>query len=95
LDGLSLCRKPRGLQMPIIMLTARAGRRPDRQAGNGRRRLPHKPFNPRELLARINGAAIELPPRRPAPPQRDGLVFQGWRVTAAAGLRNPAGARVA
>lgn len=55
-DGLSLCRKVRAeLQVPIIMLTAR-GEDVDRILGleMGADDYLAKPFNPRELLARIN-----------------------------------------
>jgi two-component system phosphate regulon response regulator OmpR len=56
-DGLSLCRRLRGkgLEVPIIMLTAR-GSEIDRIIGlelGADDYLP-KPFNPRELAARIN-----------------------------------------
>jgi two-component system, OmpR family, phosphate regulon response regulator OmpR len=56
-DGLSLCRRirGRGLQVPIIMLTAK-GNEIDRIVGlelGADDYLP-KPFNPRELVARIN-----------------------------------------
>ena len=55
-DGLSLCRKVRAeSQVPIIMLTAR-GEDVDRILGleMGADDYLAKPFNPRELLARIN-----------------------------------------
>src|SRR5580692_1868210 len=55
-DGLSLCRKVRAeSQTPIIMLTAR-GEDVDRIVGleMGADDYLPKPFNPRELLARIN-----------------------------------------
>jgi len=56
-DGLALCRKLRGggSQLPIIMLTAR-GDEVDRIVGleMGADDYLPKPFNPRELLARIN-----------------------------------------
>jgi two-component system OmpR family response regulator len=55
-DGLSLCRKVRAeSQTPIIMLTAR-GEDIDRILGleMGADDYLAKPFNPRELLARIN-----------------------------------------
>ena len=67
-DGLSLCRKIRSeSQVPIIMLTAR-GEDVDRILGleMGADDYLAKPFNPRELLARINAifrrkAPAELP----------------------------------
>ena len=55
-DGLTLCRKVRAQsQTPIIMLTAR-GEDVDRILGleMGADDYLAKPFNPRELLARIN-----------------------------------------
>jgi two-component system phosphate regulon response regulator OmpR len=56
-DGLSICRRLRGNHdnTPIIMLTARA-EEIDRIIGleMGADDYLSKPFNPRELLARIN-----------------------------------------
>lgn len=56
-DGLSICRRVRssGPMMPIIMLTAR-GDEVDRIIGleMGADDYLPKPFNPRELLARVN-----------------------------------------
>ena len=56
-DGLSICRRIRGIgtMLPIIMLTAR-GDEVDRIIGleMGADDYLPKPFNPRELLARIN-----------------------------------------
>jgi two-component system phosphate regulon response regulator OmpR len=56
-DGLSICRRMRGTgtMMPIIMLTAR-GDEVDRIIGleMGADDYLPKPFNPRELLARMN-----------------------------------------
>ncbi|MSP85906.1 MAG: two-component system response regulator OmpR [Methylotenera sp.] len=56
-DGLSICRRVRGAgtMLPIIMLTAR-GDEVDRIIGleMGADDYLPKPFNPRELLARIN-----------------------------------------
>src|SRR6201998_3751775 len=97
-DGLSLCRKVRAeSQMPIIMLTAR-GEDVDRILGleMGADDYLAKPFNPRELLARINAVL-----RRQATAQTASavmgtttLIFQGWRIDfRLRELRNPAGAR--
>lgn len=66
-DGLSICRRLRGSgeEMPIIMLTAK-GDEVDRIVGlevGADDYLP-KPFNPRELLARIQAVLR----RRPTPP---------------------------
>ncbi len=56
-DGLSICRRIRGIgtMLPIVMLTAR-GDEVDRIIGleMGADDYLPKPFNPRELLARIN-----------------------------------------
>ena len=99
-DGLSLCRKVRAeSQTPIIMLTAR-GEDVDRILGleMGADDYLAKPFNPRELLARINAVL-----RRQAAAQTvsatNGAIalrFSGWRIDfRLRELRNPAGARVA
>ena len=99
-DGLSLCRKVRAeSQVPIIMLTAR-GEDVDRILGleMGADDYLAKPFNPRELLARINAVL-----RRQAAAQTvsaingaTALVFLGWRIDfRLRELRNPEGARVA
>jgi two-component system, OmpR family, response regulator len=99
-DGLSLCRKVRAeSQVPIIMLTAR-GEDVDRILGleMGADDYLAKPFNPRELLARINAVL-----RRHATAQTasaingaTALTFLGWRIDfRLRELRNPAGARVA
>jgi len=68
-DGLSICRRLRGggENMPIIMLTAK-GDDVDRIVGlevGADDYLP-KPFNPRELLARIQAVLRRRPP--PGPP---------------------------
>jgi len=84
-DGLSLCRKVRAgsSALPIIILTAR-GDDVDRIVGldNGADDYLPKPFNPRELLARIRAVM-----RRQAFGQRarstDGaavLAFLGWQI---------------
>ena len=68
-DGLSICRRLRGANedMPIIMLTAK-GDEVDRIVGlevGADDYLP-KPFNPRELVARMQAVLRRRPP--PAPP---------------------------
>jgi two-component system OmpR family response regulator len=85
--------------MPIIMLTAR-GEDVDRILGleMGADDYLAKPFNPRELLARINAVL-----RRQAAAQTasatngaTALTFLEWRIDfRLRELRNPAGARVA
>lgn len=71
-DGLSICRRVRasGSIMPVIMLTAR-GDEVDRIIGleMGADDYLPKPFNPRELLARINAVTrrhARLQPSAPA-----------------------------
>ncbi|MES2194047.1 MAG: response regulator [Pseudomonadota bacterium] len=99
-DGLSLCRKVRAAsQTPIIMLTAR-GEDVDRIVGleMGADDYLAKPFNPRELLARINAVLRRQAAAQTASttPGATALVFQGWRIDLRLReLRNPAGARVA
>lgn len=70
-DGLAICRRLRaaGNTMPIIMLTAR-GDEVDRIIGleMGADDYLPKPFNPRELLARINAIMrrqVSAPPSAP------------------------------
>ena len=70
-DGLAICRRLRGAgsSLPIIMLTAR-GDEVDRIIGleMGADDYLPKPFNPRELLARINAIMrrqINAPPSSP------------------------------
>lgn len=67
-DGLSICRRLRGLgdKMPIIMLTAK-GDDVDRIVGleiGADDYLP-KPFNPRELVARIQAVLRRAPEAQP------------------------------
>jgi two-component system, OmpR family, response regulator len=82
-DGLSICRRLRGKStVPIIMVTGR-GTETDRIVGlelGADDYLP-KPFNPRELVARVRAvmrrsAGGELPQTQS--PQV--LVFEGWRL---------------
>ncbi|HEX3573792.1 MAG TPA: response regulator [Rhodopila sp.] len=82
-DGLSICRRLRGKSsVPIIMVTGR-GSDTDRIVGlelGADDYLP-KPFNPRELVARVRAvmrrsAGIEQP--QPQSPQV--LAFEGWRL---------------
>jgi DNA-binding response OmpR family regulator len=87
-DGLSLCRKVRSeAQTPIIMLTAR-GEDVDRIVGleMGADDYLPKPFNPRELVARIH-AVLRRHGERPAPgaPTGEGRVpFGGHTLDLAA-----------
>jgi two-component system OmpR family response regulator len=99
-DGLSLCRRLRqDSPLPIIMLTAR-GEDVDRILGleMGADDYLPKPFNPRELLARIKAVlrrqAVALTASAFAGAKA--LLFGGWRLDPTLReLRNPHGARVA
>ena len=83
-SGLDLCRDLRRTSaMPVIMLTAK-GDEIDRIVGlevGADDYLP-KPFNPRELLARINAVLRRSRHRATdaAPAQRRGYCFAGWRL---------------
>src|SRR5262249_19736467 len=97
---LSLCRKVRAQsQTPIIMLTAR-GDDVDRILGleMGADDYLPKPFNPRELLARIR-AVLRRQAAASIASATEGasvLRFLGWRLgTRRRELRDPAGAHVA
>src|SRR6202041_2012640 len=85
-DGLSLCRKVRAeSQVPIIMLTAR-GEDVDRILGleMGADDYLAKPFNPRELLARIKAVLRRTGTLPPAATELagagKGLSFGEWRL---------------
>jgi len=97
-NGLDLCREIRaGSSIPVIMLTA-LGSDTDRIVGleiGADDYLP-KPFNPRELLARIN-AVLRRARGSAANPQSNAihLVFEGWSLdTRRRELTNPSGAVV-
>ena len=77
-DGLSICRRLRAANdnTPIIMLTAKVDD-VDRIVGLevGADDYMPKPFNPRELLARINAVLRRRPPpEAPGAPSKDGEV---------------------
>jgi two-component system, OmpR family, response regulator len=99
-DGLSLCRKIRAeSQTPIIMLTAR-GEDVDRIVGleMGADDYLGKPFNPRELLARINAVLRRRSASWTASSTEGAtaLTFLGWHIDfRRRELRNPQSARVA
>ncbi len=82
-DGLSLCRRLRaGTTLPIIMLTA-LGEETDRIVGleMGADDYLAKPFNPRELLARIKAVLRRAHPgARPGDAAGHVLAFDGWRL---------------
>ena len=86
-DGLSLCRRVRAdSSLPIIMLTA-VGEDTDRIVGLevGADDYLGKPFNPRELLARIRAVLRRSTEglRRPEENPSRCLEFQGWSLDAA------------
>ncbi len=101
-DGLAICRRLRGngVKTPIIMLTA-LGEEADRIVGlevGADDYLP-KPFNPRELLARIRavlrrtGDTAEQEGGSGGRPRV--LTFEGWQIDLAAReLRDPEGTLV-
>ena len=99
IDGLEVCRRIRALpgpvaRVPVLMLTAK-GDPMDRIVGlelGADDYLP-KPFEPRELLARIR-AVLRRPVRAEEGADRP-LAFEGWRLEAEARrLTDPAGAPV-
>lgn len=82
-DGLSICRRLRGQSnVPIIMVTARGGET-DRIVGlelGADDYLP-KPFNPRELVARVRAVmrrTVSHQPELPKGPKA--YSFDGWRL---------------
>jgi two-component system, OmpR family, response regulator len=82
-DGLSICRRLRGKStVPIIMVTGR-GTDTDRIVGlelGADDYLP-KPFNPRELLARVRAVMRRSAMVEPAPTEvPQVLAFEGWRL---------------
>ncbi len=83
-DGLSLCRSiAEGAAIPIILLTART-EDTDRIVGleMGADDYVTKPFNPRELLARVKAVlrrTNSLPPHQ-RPPDRERIQFDGWTL---------------
>ncbi|MDA9493888.1 response regulator [Bradyrhizobium sp. CCBAU 11361] len=94
-DGLSLCRRLRmDAATPIIILTAK-GEDLDRILGleMGADDYLAKPFNPRELLARIN--AVLRRQSSGLPPTASRLKFEGWAIDLRLReLRDPEGAQV-
>ncbi|NIE78092.1 response regulator [Pantoea sp. Tr-811] len=95
-DGLSLCRELRvRSNIPVIMLTAR-GTLVDRIVGleMGADDYLGKPFDPRELLARIKVVLRRTQsfPERARLDEAGTLRFAGWRLdTTTRQLRSPAG----
>ena len=79
-DGLSLCRKLRSTtNLPVIMLTA-MGEDTDRIVGleMGADDYLPKPFNPRELLARVKAVLRRVQSLPAASPKGDMAKFDGW-----------------
>ena len=99
-DGLALCRDLRaGSKVPIIMLTAR-GEETDRIVGleMGADDYLAKPFNPRELLARIKSVLrrSRTLPDNLQPDLAHGFRFAGWQLDVASrNLTSPKGVVVA
>jgi two-component system OmpR family response regulator len=97
-DGLSFARRLREARVgtPILMLTAR-GEDTDRIVGLeiGADDYLSKPFNPRELLARIRAVLRRSGERASRAPQAKLRVFAGWRLdTLRRELRRPDGTLV-
>jgi two-component system OmpR family response regulator len=96
-DGLSLCRRLRmESTTPIIILTAK-GEDLDRILGleMGADDYLPKPFNPRELLARINAVLRRQASGLTAASAAARLTFQGWTIDLRLReLRDPEGAQV-
>ena len=97
-DGLSICRRLRAsTRIPILMLTAVA-EDTDRIIGLeiGADDYLTKPFNPRELLARIRAVLRRAEARGSATDAIDGvLAFSGWKLDPARReLRDPEGVLV-
>jgi len=79
-DGMAICRRLRseGNNIPVIMLTAK-GADSDRISGleAGADDYLPKPFNPRELLARVHAVLRRRPPQEaPGAPAKDAQVVQ-------------------
>ncbi len=97
-DGLSICRRLRAnSELPVIMLTAK-GEDIDRIVGLeiGADDYVTKPFNPRELLARIRAVLRRGSADPDKVPTSAPLTFEGWRLDPnVRQLHSPNGARVA
>ncbi|NMF87586.1 two-component system response regulator OmpR [Aromatoleum petrolei] len=90
-DGLAICRRLRGDQnaIPIIMLTAK-GDDVDRIIGleMGADDYLAKPFNPRELVARIHAVMRRQPPTLPGAPTIEDEVVKFGNVQVNLGVRS-------
>ena len=80
-DGLSLCRRLRAASFPVIFLTA-LDSSTDRVVGLelGADDYVVKPFDPRELLARIRTVLRRASDKGQAPAQSDIRRFAGWTL---------------
>lgn len=81
-DGLSLCRHLVETQeLPVIFLTAR-GEATDRIVGLeiGADDYVVKPFEPRELVARIRSVLRRSSRAAASPTEHEALVFEGWHL---------------
>jgi two-component system phosphate regulon response regulator OmpR len=90
-DGLAICRRLRatGNTVPVIMLTAK-GDDVDRIVGleMGADDYLAKPFNPRELVARINAVMRrQAPPPAPGAPEREDTIVSFGPFTLNLGTR--------
>ncbi|MGP0088769.1 MAG: response regulator [Xanthobacteraceae bacterium] len=96
-DGLSLCRRLRSTSdLPVIMLSAKA-EEIDRIVGLeiGADDYLTKPFNPRELLARIRAVLRRGEGRAATTLTASAFLFDGWRLDPnGRKLHNPQGVRV-
>lgn len=98
-DGLALCRRLRATSnLPVIMLTA-LGEETDRILGleMGADDYLAKPFNPRELLARVKAVLRRTGTRQPVGGSLGQILeFAGWRMDLARReLTDPDGVHVA
>ena len=94
-DGLAVCRRLTGAEAapPIIMLSA-MGEETDRIVGLelGADDYLAKPFNPRELLARVRAVLRRSEQRPTSGPLGAGCEFADWRIDLVRReLRSPAG----
>jgi Response regulators consisting of a CheY-like receiver domain and a winged-helix DNA-binding domain len=81
-DGLSLCRHlVEAQEIPVIFLTAR-GEATDRIVGLeiGADDYVVKPFEPRELVARIRSVLRRAARSAAAPPESEAFEFEGWTL---------------
>lgn len=89
-DGLAICRRLRAAEnsVPIVMLTAK-GDEVDRIVGleMGADDYLPKPFNPRELVARIHAIMRRQPANLPGAPTLDEEIVHFGRITVNLGTR--------